>query len=209
MKKLFLILIFILGLPGFSMRLPSVSSQVNKHSVGVVEIRGDFSLQFSNGHSEKFKLKNNSKIIGSNAEKQSDPFLVNLPQKEIFYLTAMNFPDDNGNIEVLADNDSGKTALLKLTAKDKFLTWREFMYINGKKNGIALMRDYKDKRLYSRSDETGIPVDEFEHPNMILCRVIRGERMLVTLNDTDKAYKTGWLKWRSSEDGSLYVFPRF
>ena len=209
MKKLFLILILILGLPGFAMRLPSVSSQVNKHSVGVVKVGSDFVLKFPDGHGENFKLKDESKIIATNVEKKNDPFLVHLPGKNVYYLTAMNFPDESGNIEVLADNGSGKTAYLKLSDNDKFQTWREFIYVNCKKNGVVLMRDYKDKKLYSRSDETGIPVDEFEHPKMILCRVLRGERMLVTLSDTDKAYKTGWLKWRSSEDGSLYIFPRF
>ncbi|MGN0192190.1 MAG: hypothetical protein ACI4CY_01520 [Candidatus Gastranaerophilaceae bacterium] len=210
MKKTFLIFLTLIMQASavFAYRTPAYSVSVNKNATGVVKIDRDFAILDAKGHAlEVFTTSpEKSAIVRTSGP---DPFLVNIPSENVFYLSAVGLPE-NGKIEVIFDNKTGKTGCLLLSETDKYYTWREFFYQLGKKNGLKMMKDFPktEMKLRSRDSDDADIVDELTGPEEIMCRVIRGNWMLVTVVDAGNEYKTGWLRWRNDEDGRLYLFPR-
>ena len=63
-----------------------------------------------------------------------------------------------------------------------------------------------EKVLYAKEDTNSQVIEQLTYPKFITFTVIRGNWMLVSVNDMTKQAKVGWFNWRN-DDGTLNMFP--
>lgn len=215
-KKIFLILTIFALTNTLSLaadRIPSSSKSIRHYGIGVLKLQEDFCIfakpDEKSKNIQKFILPvpQQSAII-KETQKTVNPYIVSIPKKHEFYAAVSEYPEEDW-IEIYFNQNGKETGWTKISDKSDFLTWKEFVYKYGKKNGLTLMKDVPDSefRLYSQDNEDSQIVDEFTYPQYISLRMIRGNWMLITVVDSGNIYKTGWFRWRT-DDGKLRVFPK-
>ena len=95
-------------------------------------------------------------------------------------------------------------------SKNKFYNWSDFFNIYGRKYGLYLFKDLQkqDKVLYSAPIKQTNTTGSIEMPKLITPWLIRGNWLLVKVNDFNNQLKTGWINFRG-EDGKLKLFVKF
>lgn len=193
---------------------PTSSKNIRHYGIGLFKIENDFYVYASpdlNGkklyHFILPDAKSSSAIV-KDTRKTINPYIVKIPSKKMFYATVSEYPE-NGWIQIYYNQNGNQVGWARLSNKNHYLTWKEFVYQYGKKNGLMIMRDVPtaDYKLYSQDSEDSQVVDEFTYPQYMALRMIRGNWMLVTVVDSGNVYKTGWFRWRT-ENGKLRVFPK-
>lgn len=94
--------------------------------------------------------------------------------------------------------------------KNKYYNLSEFFDEFGKKYGVYLFKDLKkaDKVLYSAPLKETNSTGSIEIPRYISPWLIRGNWMLVKVNDFEGKAKTGWIQFRGT-DNKLRLFVKF
>lgn len=92
---------------------------------------------------------------------------------------------------------------------NKYYNYIDFFEEFGKKYGVYLYKDLKktDKILYAAPIEQTNTTGSIEMPRFIVPWLVRGNWMLVKVNDF-KESKTGWIRFRGN-DGKLRLFVKF
>ncbi len=143
----------------------------------------------------------------------SNVFLVYLPRKELALLAVTDETEEW--VQVLYDNEHGLRGWMKKDDPYKFMSWISFYNIYGRKYGLYMLKDTPDsiKDLHSAAEDDSqvishlnLPPMNSGLPNKIKLNVMRGNWALVSVMDTDKMPKTGYIRWRSNE-GYKYLFP--
>ena len=194
--------------------VPTSSKSIHHYGIGLFKIDSDFYV-FAKPDANAKKIyhftlptANKNSAIVKNTRKAVNPYIVNIPSKKEFYATVSEYPE-NGWLEIYYNQNGKEVGWVKLPNKNNFLTWKEFVYKFGKKNGLLLMRDVPSTefKLHSQDNVESQVVDEFTYPQYMALRMIRGNWMLVTVVDSGNVYKTGWFRWRT-DNGRLRVFPK-
>lgn len=88
-----------------------------------------------------------------------------------------------------------------------YLSWGEFLIDYGRKYGLYLFRDVPKeyKTLYASPDPKSPAVDSFFLATHITPWLVRGNWILVKVENYDDTQKTGWLHFRS-ETGRFFGF---
>ncbi len=96
---------------------------------------------------------------------------------------------------------------IKKDNNTKYLSWGEFILSYGKKYGMYLFRDVPKsyKTLYASPDTASPSVDSFFLATHINPWLIRGNWVLVKVENYDDTQKMGWLRFRS-DTGRLFGF---
>lgn len=213
MKKLILFLtVFVLSaICVFADTVPTTTTSIKHYGIGVFKIENDFSVYSEPNEKSKVIRKcvlptaQKSAIVRTSQKSLIMPYIISIPSKHLFFATVVDYPSENW-IHIY-NQTSNVTGWVKYSDKSAFMTWKEFFYKYGKKNGLVQMRDVHSNKLYSQDDEHSQIVDKYTYPEYIAMRFVRGNWMLVTVIDSGNVYKTGWLRWRT-DDGQLRVFPR-
>lgn len=94
--------------------------------------------------------------------------------------------------------------------KNKYYNLSEFFDEFGKKYGVYLFKDLKktDKILYAAPLQETNATGSIEMPRHISPWLIRGNWMLVKVNDFNNQSKTGWIRFRGN-DNKLRLFVKF
>ena len=193
-------------------KIPTSSKSIKHYGIGLLKMEKDFNVYSKPDENSKilksFTLPVQQSAIVEDTRKGVNPYVVNIPSKKEFFVTIYEYPEKNW-VQIYYNQNGKETGWVKMPAKSDFLTWKEFMYKYGKKNGISLMKDVPSSsfKLYSQDSEESQVVDTFTYPEYIALRIIRGNWALVTVVDTGTVYKTGWFRWRT-DDGKLRVFPK-
>lgn len=214
-KKIFLLSIIFLmtAITVFADIVPKTSKSIRHYGIGLLKIEKDFDV-YANTDVKSKKLyqfnvpvKKKTTAIVKDTRKIVNPYIVSIPSEQEFYVAVSDYPE-NGWIKIYYNQNGKETGWVKLSDKKDYLTWKEFVYKFGKKNGLFIMRDIPstDYKLYSQDSEDSQVVDDFTYPQYMALRMIRGNWMLVTVVDSGNVYKTGWFCWRS-DNGKLRVFP--
>lgn len=216
MKKIFLLLLVFMmtAISAFANTVPTSSKSIHHYGIGLFKVDNDFCVFTKpDANSKKicqFSIPTSDKksAIVRNSRKTVNPYVVSVPSKKEYYATVSEYPE-NGWLQIYYNQNGKELGWVKLPNKNNFLTWKEFVYKFGKKNGLLLMRDIPSNefKLYSQDSEESQVVDEFTYPQYMALRMIRGNWMLVTVVDSGNVYKTGWFRWRT-DDGKLRVFPK-
>ena len=133
----------------------------------------------------------------------------NAPEKDVALLTVDINPGNNWYC-VFLNQETGETGWVYNDDPDAFCTYKGLLYKYGKKFGLKLFSDLpKDKKvLYSSISTKSRVLEELTYPKHITFTYVRGNWVLVTVNDMSKQAKVGWFNWRN-EDGTLNLFPKF
>ena len=93
---------------------------------------------------------------------------------------------------------------------NKYYTWSDFFGILGKKYGLYLFKDLQkaDKQLYGAPIKQTNAVGSVEMPRLITPWLVRGNWVLVKVNDFQNQLKTGWINYRG-DNGKLKLFVKF
>ncbi|MCR5261069.1 MAG: hypothetical protein K6C94_04450 [Candidatus Gastranaerophilales bacterium] len=207
-----MIILLVSSACAFADKIPSSSKSVKHYGIGLLKINDDFDV-YDKPHADAkiirhFILPAAKSAIVQDSRKGANPYIVSIPAQRQFFAAIYEYPEKNW-VQIYYNQNGKEVGWVKMPEKSDFLTWKEFVYKYGKKNGIVLMKDVPTSqyKLYAQDNESAQVVDEFTYPEYIALRMIRGNWALVTVVDTGTVYKTGWFRWRT-DDGKLRVFPK-
>ncbi len=209
MKKIFLILFFIIGLilPANADIRPYYVKDINPESIGVYQAPKEITIYQKPNEKSKILLEAfwNSENFGCAKSSIEDLFLVYIPKKELAFLTVTDITD--GWVEVIYN--------LKINCKGwirqedlRFFQWRNFYNVYGNKYGIYLFKDIplSIKNIHSGTEENSQIISRLQNPLKIKLTVVKGNWALITAYDEDRTQKTGYLQWRNVK-GYIFAFP--
>ena len=132
-----------------------------------------------------------------------------MPSENIALLT-VDSEEGNGWYSVYYNQKEGKKGWVYIEKSENFYSYKSLFYTFGKHYGVRMFNDLKEdkKVLYSKQSEQSKKLDQLTFPKHINFVVIRGNWMLIKVNDMTKQAKVGWFKWRN-DDGTLNMFPNF
>ena len=156
-----------------------------------------------------FKTGETACLINKERCSQDEVFAVFSQSKQLAFLTTL---DESENNVFVCFNQSERPICgwVEENFSNKFYGWKDFLEHWGKKYGLYMLKDIQknDKILYSapvkQSNSTGI----LEFPKYISPWLVRGNWVLVKVNDFNGQLKTGWLNYRG-DNGKLKLFVRF
>ena len=128
--------------------------------------------------------------------------------KKLAFLTTLDYTQD---WSLVCFNQSDRPVCGWVEeGKNEYYTWTDFFNTFGKKYGIYLFKDLqkKDKMLYGAPIKQTNTIASIEMPKYIAPWLIKGNWILVKVQDFQNQMKTGWINFRS-DDGKLKLFVKF
>jgi len=210
MKKILIVLTFLLGLflPAFADVMPYYVNNINTNSIGVYQASNNIKVHKDpNEHSPiLLDVSWDCTAFNSPNVSASNLFVVFLPAKDLAYLTVIDENEDW--VQIVYNQNGYKSGWVKKDDEYRFLNWRNFYNLYGRKYGLYYMKDAPDetKALYGTNIEDGQIIGRVNMPQWIKLTTVKGNWLLINLFDMDKSQKIGWIKWRNT-NGEIYLFP--
>lgn len=211
MKKLFLLILMVfLGINLANAKdIMPVRPNINQvNSIGLYQVSDDIQIYKEPNEDSQilYRVRWNSDEFFPNDIGFEKFFVVFLPKKSLELAAVTDMTDDW--IEIIYDNQTGKTGWIKMDDPYKFMTWINFYNTYGKKYGLMLLKSAPEfcKDIKASTEDSAKTISTMNYPQKINLNVIRGNWALVSVMDLDKTPKTGYIRWRS-DNGVRYFFP--
>lgn len=213
MKKLFLTMFLYLTLAtgAFALNVyPDTVSLNQENTYGVYQVDHSIVIYKEPDANSRIKTKivwNKENVI-PNDLKLTDLFVVYSAPRDLALMAVTDETDDW--VEVIYNQRTGDRGWIKKDDPFKFSPWVNFYSMYGKKYGLKILKGAPESvnNMYGSTEEGAKIISTMNNPEIINLNVIRGNWMLVTVVDADRAPKTGFIRWRS-DDGVKYLFPKF
>lgn len=191
---------------------PQYLTSVNHWGIGVATVPKDIKIY----DADNSNAKQVANIIWNEKGKlECKDTKMRCEAKEIFLAFSpgqntamMSVEDENDEWIYVCYNQRFKLyGWIKKDENTRYINWSELLLSVGRKNGMYLFRDIPKnaKRLYAGpSIESGC-VDSFILANHITPWLVRGNWVLVKVENYDNTQKTGWLRYRT-DTGRLFGF---
>ena len=214
MKKIILTIIFslIFTLKANADVTPQYLSSVAHFGIGIAQNGKNIKIYENPNTSSKIKAQISWDETGNLKCKNTK---MNCEAQEIFIgfapsnnVALFSVEDENDEwINVCYNQKYRLFGWIKKDENTKYLSWGEFLINYGKKYGMYLFRDVpKEYKILYASPNNGSPsVDSFFLATHINPWLIRGNWILVKVENYDDKQKTGWLRFRG-EDGRFFGF---
>lgn len=212
MKKIAIILTFLLSLilPAYADVMPYYTNSINSDSIGVYQTSNCIKVYKEPNENSELLLNVNWDITGFNNPNisASNLFAVFLPKKELAFLQVVDESDDEDWLQVIYNKQGGKLGWIKKEDEFRFMNWRAFFNMYGRKYGLYYMKDApsESKIVYGTNIEGAKSIAKITLPQSIKLTTAQGNWLLVIIYDVDKQQKIGWIKWRNLS-GEIYLFP--
>lgn len=212
MKKLLTLfaLLFGLILPVKADVMPYYVNNINTSSIGVYQAPSDIKIFKEPNANSKLLLnvswdKNNYNCADVSA---SNLFVVYLPKKELAFLTVVDENDNEDWVQIVYNQNGNKLGWIKKDDEFRFMNWRSFFNLYGRKYGLYFMKDAPEesKVIYGNNVENAKSIGKITYPRNLQLNSAKGNWLLVIAFDIDRTQKIGWIKWRSIS-GEIYLFP--
>lgn len=210
MKKILVILTFLIGiiLPANADVMPYYTNNISSNSIGVYQASNNIKV-FKEPNENSQVLLNvswDSKNYNSPTISASNLFVVFLPARDLAFLTVTDETEDW--VEVLYNRNGNQKGWVKKDDEYRFLGWRTFFNLYGRKYGLYYMKDAPEdtKTIYGSNSDDAKPISKVIVPQVIKLTTVKGNWLLISAYDIDKLQKIGWIKWRS-QAGEIYLFP--
>ena len=211
MKKLFLLILMVfLGINLANAKdIMPVRPNINQvNSIGLYQVGDDVQIYKEPNEESQilYRVRWNSDEFFPNEIGFEKFFVVFLPKKSLELAAVTDMTDDG--VEIIYDNQTGKTGWIKMDDPYKFMTWINFYNTYGKKYGLMLLKSAPEscKDIKASTEDNAKTISTMNYPQKINLSVIRGNWALVSVMDLDKTPKTGYIRWRS-DNGVRYFFP--
>lgn len=207
MKKIFLLLVLFLfgALSAKADVMPYYTNRINPASVGVYQATNSFKVYQKPDEKSKILVEGSFDYKNYNCPiSTGEMFVVFIQLKELAFFQVIDEDEEWYQISY-GDNLKG---WIKKEDSGRFLNWRAFYNLYGKKYGLYYMKDAPDctKHLHSAGDENSQVVSSLNLVQMVKLTAIKGNWAVVSILDMDKITKIGYINWRSS-NGEIYLFP--
>lgn len=212
MKKLFIIFTFLFSfiLPANADVMPYYVNNINTGSIGVYQASNCIKVyKAPNENSELLmNVSWDEKNFNSPNVSASNLFVVFLPKKNLAFLTVVDENENEDWVEIIYNNNGNKLGWVKKEDDFRFMNWRTFFNLYGRKYGLYYMKDSPGlaKIVYGTNVENAKEIGKITLPQSIKLTTAQGNWLLVIAFDIDKTQKIGWIKWRSLS-GEIYLFP--
>lgn len=210
MKNILIIFMFLLGcfLPVNADVMPYYVNNINTNSIGVYQASKVIKVYQAPNEKSELLLDVcwDSKTYSSPSVSASNLFIVFLQARELAFLPVI---DENEEwVQIVYNRNGNQQGWVKKDDEDKFMNWRTFFNVYGRKYGLYYMKDAPDftKSLYGSNVEDAQSIGRISVPQMIKLTTVKGNWLLVNVFDIDKMQKIGWVKWRNTS-GEIYLFP--
>ncbi len=218
MKKIILlIIVFIFTLfyaPVKADIIPLSSKNIKHYGIGVLNMPKNYTVyKYPYKDSEILREVNYENIkktaIVNSIDMRKVSYVAYVPVNDVALLTVDLNPGNDWYC-VCLNQETGETGWVYNDNKTDFYTYKRLFYKYGKLYGLKLFNDLpnEEKVLYSKEDLNSQKIAEIGYPKYVSFTVIRGNWMLVSVNDMSKHAKVGWFNWRN-DDGTLNIFPNF
>lgn len=210
MKKFLIILTFIfsLFLPAKADVMPYYVNNIDSNSIGVYQASNNIKVYQEPNENSKLLLSASwdKKTYNCPNVSVSNLFVVFLPQKDLAFLMVTDETEEW--VQVVYNRNGNQKGWIKKDDDYKFLNWRIFFNLYGRKYGVYYLKDAPDetKIMYGSNTEDGKQISKINLAQNIKLTTVKGNWLLVSAFDMDKIQKIGWIKWRNT-DGEIYLFP--
>lgn len=212
MKKLLTVLacIFCLILPAKADVMPYYVNSINANSIGVYQATNNIKIYKEPNENSKLLLNVTWGADNFNCPdiSASNLFAVFIPKKDLAFLFVVDENDSEDWYQVSFNKNGTQTGWIKKDDDYRFLNWRTFFNLYGRKYGLYYMKDAPDesKVIYGNNADDAKSIGTITLPQNVTLTSVRGNWLLVIAYDIDRTQKIGWIKWRSLS-GEIYLFP--
>lgn len=187
--------------------MPYYVNNINPNSIGVYQADNNIKIYKEPNTNSKLLLNVtwDGKSYNCADVSASNLFVVFLPKKDLAFLTVVDENDNQDWVEVSYSNQVG---WVKKDDDFKFMSWRTFFNLYGRKYGLYYMKDAPSdcKKIYGSNVEGAQEIAKITFPQNVQLTSVKGNWLLVVALDVDRTEKIGWLKWRNIS-GEIYLFP--
>lgn len=203
-------LAFLLMLPVKADVMPFYVSSVNSNSIGVYQAENKIRVYTAPNENSKVLLDVswNENAFDCENVSASNLFAVFFPKKNLGFLTVVDENDNEDWVQVIYNKNGMKAGWIKKDDEFKFMNWRTFFNLYGRKYGLYYMKDAPEESriMYGTNDDNAKSIGKILLAQNMQVLAINGNWALVKALDVDKTQKIGWLKWRNIS-GEIYLFP--
>jgi len=211
-KKILLIFTFLLSfiLPVQADVMPYYVNNINTDSIGVYQASNNIRVYKEPNENSPLLLNVcwDSNSFNSPDISASNLFVVFLPKKDLAFLTVVDENDNEDWVKIVYNKNGNKTGWIKKEDDFKFMNWRTFFNLYGRKYGMYYMKDAPEesKIVYGNNVEDAKQIAKITLPQSIKLTSAQGNWLLIIAFDVDRLQKIGWIKWRNLS-GEIYLFP--
>lgn len=212
MKK-FLLLLFsliTLVLPAKADVMPYYVKNLFSNSIGVYQVSNNIKIYSEPNENSKVQLNVNWDANNYNCADVSagNLFVVFLPKRDLAFLTVVDENDNEDWVQISYNQNGIKTGWVKKDDDFRFMNWRSFINIYGRKYGLYYLKDAPEssKVLYGTAADDAKSIGKIMLSQNIKLTNVSGNWVLVIIFDVDRTQKIGWIKWRNIS-GEIYLFP--
>lgn len=212
MKKILIIFTFLLIaiLPAKADVMPYYVNNINSNSIGVYQASNNIKIYKEPNENSRLLLNIDwdSKSFNCSDISASNLFVVFLPKKELAFLTVIDENDNEDWVQVAYNQNGAHLGWVKKDDEYRFMNWRSFFNIYGRKYGLYFMKDAPEdsKVIYGSTADDAKQIGKITFPQNVKLTSVSGNWLLTIAFDVDKFQKIGWIKWRNIS-GEIYLFP--
>lgn len=212
MKKFFFLfaLLFNLFISANADVMPYYVNSINTNSIGVYQAPNNIKIyKEPNEHSQLLlNVYWDSKTFNSPNISASNLFIIYFPKKELAFLTVIDENDGEDWVQVVYNKNGPQLGWMKKDDEFRFMNWRSFFNIYGRKYGLYYMKDAPDeaKVIYGTNMDDAKSIGKITLAQTVKVTAVSGNWVLVIAFDIDNTQKIGWVKWRNIS-GEIYLFP--
>lgn len=188
--------------------MPYYVNNIDSNSIGVYQASNCIKVYQEPNENSKLLLDVfwDRKTFNSPNVSASNLFVVFLPLKELAFLTVTD--ETEAWVQVVYNRNGSQKGWVKKDDDYKFLNWRIFFNLYGRKYGVYYLKDAPDstKIMYGSNTDDGKQISRINLPQNVKLTTVKGNWLLASAFDMDKIQKIGWIKWRSI-NGEIYLFP--
>lgn len=210
MKRLLILIAFLLGLTSYANAdvMPYYVNNINTDSIGVYQASHDVKIYKEANENSRLLLNMywDEKTFECPDVSASNLFIVYLPKKDLAFLVVTDETEEW--VQVVYNRSNGARGWLKKDDVYKFMNWRMFFNMYGRRYGVYYLKDAPEesKVLNSANAESSQNIGMINIAQKINLTTAKGNWLLVTAFDMDKTQKIGWIKWRDIS-GEIFLFP--
>ena len=188
--------------------IPRYTTSIKHTGIGAFNLPNEFNIYSEPNENSQIitQIKWNENGLIESDIKENEIFVSFVPSQNIAYCAV----DDEieGWVKIFYSQSHGKSGWVKVTSKNRYVSWLGFYMSWGRKNGVYFFKDMPDinKRLMSAPDANSQKVWGIIYPKFIKLTLVRGNWMMIKLVDFGNEVKLGWVQWRD-ENGKFLIFP--